>query len=70
MDKEMGEWVTNEDRKRRENAQEKRSTDESSEKENAAKKIRFNQERENTAEDRAFQEDIFGPVEPESKRKE
>eukprot|EP00973_Karenia_brevis_P074491 10351635-Karenia_brevis.AAC.1 len=38
--------------------------------ENVAKILRFNQEREYTAEDRAFQEDIFGPVEPENKRKE
>eukprot|EP00973_Karenia_brevis_P003758 518980-Karenia_brevis.AAC.1 len=28
------------------------------------------QEREYTAEDRAFQEEIFGPEEPENKRKE
>eukprot|EP00973_Karenia_brevis_P083448 11575306-Karenia_brevis.AAC.1 len=52
----------------REEAQEKRSTNESIEKE--AKKVRFNQESEYTVEDKAFQQDIFGPEEPENKRKE
>eukprot|EP00973_Karenia_brevis_P085655 11881936-Karenia_brevis.AAC.1 len=62
MEKEMREWTTNENRKMREEAQERRSINESSEKE--AKGVRFNQESEYTA------EDIFGPEEPENKRKE
>eukprot|EP00973_Karenia_brevis_P028444 3920005-Karenia_brevis.AAC.1 len=66
----MREWVTNEDKKRREDAQEKRSTNESSEEEKVAKRVRFMQAREYTAEDRAFQEETFGPEELESKRKE
>eukprot|EP00973_Karenia_brevis_P026612 3671829-Karenia_brevis.AAC.1 len=64
----MREWTANENRRIREEAQEKRSRNESREKE--AKRVSFNQEREYTAEDRAFQEEIFGPEEPENKRKE
>eukprot|EP00973_Karenia_brevis_P021649 2977802-Karenia_brevis.AAC.1 len=38
--------------------------------EQEAKMLRTNQESEYTAEDRALQEDIFGPEEHENKRKE
>eukprot|EP00973_Karenia_brevis_P015850 2169670-Karenia_brevis.AAC.1 len=66
----MREWVTKQDKKRKEDAQERRSANESREGEMIAKRVKFMQEREYTDEDRAFQEGIFGPAELESKRKE
>eukprot|EP00973_Karenia_brevis_P017344 2378773-Karenia_brevis.AAC.1 len=66
----MRECVTKEDNKRKDDAQERRGTKESNEEEKMVKRVKFMQEREYTDEDRAFQEDLFGPAEHESKRKE
>eukprot|EP00973_Karenia_brevis_P063467 8820410-Karenia_brevis.AAC.1 len=69
-EKSTGEWVGEESKdtggasgsgsKGKEAVQEERRMDQH--RENVAKRLRFNQEREYTDEDKAFQEDIFGPA--------
>eukprot|EP00973_Karenia_brevis_P023826 3286199-Karenia_brevis.AAC.1 len=66
----MREWSRKEDKRRKEEAKERRSTQESNDEEKIAKRVRFMQERVDTEEDKAWQREIFGDDQPESKRKD
>eukprot|EP00973_Karenia_brevis_P089288 12382202-Karenia_brevis.AAC.1 len=70
MEKEMREWANKEDKRRKEEAKERRSTQESNDEEKIAKRVRFMQERVDTEEDKVMQRDIFGEDQPDSKRKD
>eukprot|EP00973_Karenia_brevis_P055005 7647371-Karenia_brevis.AAC.1 len=56
----MREWVAREDKSKKGESQEKRRTEVRDEEEKIAKRVRFMQEREDTEEDKAFQDEIFG----------
>eukprot|EP00973_Karenia_brevis_P000414 60257-Karenia_brevis.AAC.1 len=59
------EWANKEAKKRKEEAKERRSTQESNGEEKIAKRVRFMQERFDTEEDKAMQRNIFGEDQPD-----